>query len=340
MVNIYIKSFNRPYYLDRCLASIALFVEGDYEIVILDDGTPEKYLQKIQSKYPNVTIRLSEQYSYKIKSIQENLEFGSQIDGFKIPISLWKSAVSEGSEYFIMTEDDVWFTDKVNLNDLLKIMQEENMVFIKLGWISQRKIQSSIKLLKDPVLSVTPKIILGPRWFMKNVIFRNKWKIYSLMYKLNIVDNYTKFEYWTLNALLMGMFRKDYWLAIWETLEEKVDEKEQLINASNWYRQNKRDNLFGKLNYEMMNTTYVTSATNSYHKYGNEFDVNHFNFLMNEAWFKENLDSMDNFPKDISQQTFGQILDENENPKATKKNWLIWANKFKDQYRKQQVNVD
>lgn len=340
MLNIYVKSFNRPYYLDRCLASINLFVEGTYKVVVLDDGTPEKYLQKIKSKYPTIEIILSDQYAYKIKSIQDNLEFGHQIDGFKIPISMWKSAVKNGSEYMIMTEDDVWFTEKINVNHLVKIMKEEEMVFLKLGWISQRKIKSEIKSLRDSVLSVHPKIILGPRWFMKNFIFQNKWKVYSLLYRFGIVDNHTKFEYWTMNALLMGMFRKDYWLAIWETLEEKVDEKEQLINASDWYRKNLKSNLFGKLSYEMMNTTYVTSATNSYHKYGNDFDVNQFNFLMNEEWFHDRLNSMDNFPKDISEKVYLEILESKNHPRATKEAWLNWANQFKDQYRKQQVNVD
>ena len=50
MVNIFIKSFNRPYYLDRCLQSIENFVEGDFCVKVLDDGTPETYLSKIKKK--------------------------------------------------------------------------------------------------------------------------------------------------------------------------------------------------------------------------------------------------------------------------------------------------
>jgi hypothetical protein len=38
MVNIFIKSFNRPFYLDRCLQSIEIFVEGDFFVKVLDDG--------------------------------------------------------------------------------------------------------------------------------------------------------------------------------------------------------------------------------------------------------------------------------------------------------------
>ena len=42
MTNIYIKSFNRAYYLDRCLQSIEKYVSGEYSVVDLDDGTPGK----------------------------------------------------------------------------------------------------------------------------------------------------------------------------------------------------------------------------------------------------------------------------------------------------------
>ncbi len=43
-MEIFIKSFNRPFYLDRCLQSIENFVEGDFCIKVHDEGTPETYL--------------------------------------------------------------------------------------------------------------------------------------------------------------------------------------------------------------------------------------------------------------------------------------------------------
>ncbi len=74
MTDIFIKSFNRPYYLDRCLQSTMKYVSGDFRIVVLDDGTPEKYLEKIKSKYPEIEIRVSNQFQFKINSIQDNLD--------------------------------------------------------------------------------------------------------------------------------------------------------------------------------------------------------------------------------------------------------------------------
>ena len=48
MTDILIKSFNRAFYLDRCLKSIKTYIIGNYKVTILDDGTPQKYLDKIQ----------------------------------------------------------------------------------------------------------------------------------------------------------------------------------------------------------------------------------------------------------------------------------------------------
>ena len=120
-MEIFIKSFNRPYYLDRCLQSIENFVDGDFVVKILDDGTPEKYLQKIKEKHPNVEILTSKNYQTKIIAIEENLKTGKEIDGFTIPTDLWYNAAKNASEYFIMTEDDVWFTQKINVNNLQEI---------------------------------------------------------------------------------------------------------------------------------------------------------------------------------------------------------------------------
>lgn len=59
-MQILIKSFNRPHYLERCLKSIIKHVVGYDEIVVLDDGTPDIYLNK---------RKFSFYYYKKIKSV-------------------------------------------------------------------------------------------------------------------------------------------------------------------------------------------------------------------------------------------------------------------------------
>ncbi|RZM21994.1 MAG: hypothetical protein EOO88_30815 [Pedobacter sp.] len=119
MTDIFIKSFNRAFYLDRCIASIYKNITGNFTIKILDDGTPKKYLDKIQAKYPEVEISLSNSYEEKTMAIAENLISGKPINGFDIPTKFWYNNVEKASKYVIVTEDDVWFTQAVNVDQLV-----------------------------------------------------------------------------------------------------------------------------------------------------------------------------------------------------------------------------
>ena len=116
-MDIIIKSFNRPYYLDRCILSILKNVKGDFKIKIVDDGTPKKYLERIKEKH-QVEIIPTINYLQKSKNIEE----GKENNGFVIPTESWRKAVEEASDYFLITEDDVWFTNQINCNELITRM--------------------------------------------------------------------------------------------------------------------------------------------------------------------------------------------------------------------------
>ena len=162
-------------------------------------------------------------------------------------------------------------------------------------------------------------------WF-----FYNKFKFFSLLFKLKLVDNETKLKYWALNSILMGFWKKEYWLYVWKDSFGKVDEKQQLRNASIYYRKHRNNrNFIAQLKKESMKTTFQSSATNSYHSYGFDFDVNLFNYLINEAWLAGDFDALENFPKDFSTNYFETFIKENINIQEFRK----WVECFKNQYR-------
>ena len=78
-----------------------------------------------------------------------------------------------------------------------------------------------------------------------------------------------------------------------------------------------------------MKTTFQSSATNSYHSYGFDFDVNLFNHLINEAWLAGDFDALENFPKDFSTEYFETFIKEKINIQEFRK----WTECFKNQYR-------
>lgn len=339
MIDILIKSFNRPYYLDRCLYSIHKLVSGDYKITILDDGTPERYLEKIKEKYPLVNIIKSKSYTEKNKAIEENLATGKEINGFQIPIDMWKEAVKNASDYFIMTEDDVWFTEKIDVNELLEKSKKHQISLLKLGWLGNYFEDQwvNIKSIDNGINSVLPKELFLSNPLIMNLFFYNKFKLFSIGYKLGFFDNHTKRKYWALNSILMGFWQKDYWLYIWKDAQDKVDEKQQLRNASIYYKKHQKNpNFVARLNQEAMKTTFQSSATNSYHKYGFDFDMNLFNHLLNEAWYQDDFDAMQNFPRDFSLDYIKPFITE----KIKIEEYIKWVEQFRNQYKKLGCNVE
>lgn len=335
MTHILIKSFNRPYYLDRSLQSIKRFVRGNYKIIVLDDGTPKKYLDKIKAKHPEAEIRLSAQHDFKVESICENLEKGKEINGFKIPVSLWYKAVEEASDYVLVTEDDVWFTEGMDIDLMVAEMKNHAVDLLKIGQL--RKAENKQKRISENIISEIPEKLLTFPPMLMDWFMYNKFKFFSILYRLGLADNQTKREYWKLNSILMGLWRKEYWLWVWKDSKEKVDEKLQLRNAALWYRKNKANkNMIGRTSVNHLKTTFQSSASNSYHKYGVDFDVNYFNFLINEAWYKNEFDGCQNFPNDFSLEYFDSFLDD----KINKDEFHQWVEKFKNQYRKTGVETD
>lgn len=339
MTDIFIKSFNRPFYLDRCLASIHKYISGHYKIIVLDDGTPEKYLDKIRKDYSKVEIRLSDNYEKKIESIAENLTFGKEINGHKIPTQFWYENVEKASEYVIVTEDDVWFTNPINVDELQKEARQFNINLIKLGWLGNDKDSENLDLksISETLDSALPKdLLLFPKSLMK-AFFTNQFKVFTILYKLGKVDHRTQRKYWALNSILMGFFHKNYWLKIWDEMDGKVDEKKQLLNASLFYKKNRSNpNFVARLKKEAMKTTFQSSATNSYHEYGFDFDVNQFNHIINEAWLAGEFDAMENFPKDFSSSYFKSFVSDEINLAEFEK----WATKFRTQYQQLGCNIE
>lgn len=339
MTDIFIKSYNRAFYLDRCISSIYTMVKGAYRIVVLDDGTPARYLDKLQERYPKIEIRRSKQYHQKAQGVEENICSGKPIDSLGIPTDLWIDAVKNASEYFIITEDDVWFTEEINVDELSLKAKNNNISLLKLGWLNNYKDDQWVNLspIDEQLTAVQPKDLFLSSPMIMDWFFYNKYKFFTLSYKLKLFDNYTKLKYWALNSILMGFWQKDYWLYVWKDAYGKVDEKQQLRNAAIYYRNHKNNpNFIARLKDEAMQTTFQSSATNSYHEYGFDFDVNLFNHLINQAWLKGDFDAMQNFPKDFSSDYFTPFIEGKINVEEFKK----WVNQFKNQYRNLGCNVE
>ncbi|HLV23533.1 MAG TPA: glycosyltransferase [Moheibacter sp.] len=334
MVSILIKSFNRPHYLDRCLKSIEKHVSGKFEVKIIDDGTPQKYLELIEEKHPNVQIIHTKKYKEKSQQIQNKQEISKVI-----PSRDWYEVAKKSTEYILVIEDDVWFVAPIELDEIAREMDRYNVNLLKLGWNGMQlenenftQISQNLNKRKINLFTLNP--------ILMDWLFANKFKFYSILKKLKLISENEFYKYYLFISISSGIHKREYWLKTWENLNESVNEKQQIRNAISYYVKHKSAHFITYFKEEIIKTTFKSSATNSFHLYPVDFDVHEFNFILNEAWLEGKFDSMQNYPKDFSDDYIESFLDKEKTNKAKFENWKKWSDCFKDQYRNLGAKVD
>lgn len=334
-MDIVIKSFNRPYYLDRCLQSIYQYVTGDFTLRVLDDGTPSEYLNRIQNKFPAVQIVLSPRYQDKVAAIERHVRGGEPFDQKVIPFDFWVEQVRACSDIFLLLEDDIWLTGPVSLAAFAEQMRTNRFAMVKLSWGGNERLIQSKRVEMAPVAGVVVEEMVPTLPWTTQGIFLNRFKIRSILYRTGLLKKFFKsdFEFqlplYTLYTVASAFFDKAYWLYLWPAGQTEAKEYEQLHKAYAWWR--RTGSRFAKSKQELTQTSFITSATNIFE--GVALDPFVLNHVLNEAWLRGDLDAMQNFPKDFSYEYLQPIIESGADKRATYREWLKWTNKFKQQYR-------
>lgn len=339
-MDILIKSYNRPYYLDRCLFSINKHVTiGNGRILILDDGTPQIYLDKIEEKYPNVIIKKSEFYEEKVRFTTE----GERPKKYNIPINLWVDSAKNASENFILIEDDTWFIDTINLDEVDAEITQNNVALTKLYWIGNKRINQNKKeiFLKNIVL-LTPKLFTTIPAIYYFVFYKfDCFKIRKALRFFKINSDERQLAYRTIYAVAGMIFNKNYFTKLWDNHNNSIDEGLQIYNAVKVFIKQKENMQFARYEHEILRTGFMSSATNQEkEEYVGNVDMFVFNKLMNEAWFHNQLDVLSSLPNDIEAQEIITILDANPKKMILSKNWMNWVGNFKSFYIRMGCKID
>lgn len=328
-MDILVKSFNRAYYLDRCLFSIVKHVKNfDGKIVVLDDGTPKIFLDRILSKYPNIYIEKSDFYQEKQKYATDE----KHLIEHKIPIDLWVKAAKVASEKFLLIEDDTWFIEDVDFKELNQEIVENNVVLTKLYWVGNSKINKNKEaILKKNIVIITPSLYTIIPAFYYFIFYKfNRFKIRKLLRFFKINTDEKRLAYYAIYATAGVVFDKKYFINLWKNHQNKVDEDLQIYNAVKEYFKHK--NKFAHYKKEVLRTGFISSATNQYKEnYKGNVDMFIFNKLLNDAWLNNELDSISSLPKDISNDDVIAVLQKND--KFSTQDWIFWVDDFKNQYK-------
>lgn len=325
--------------MDRCIQSVYLNVrDKDLKIIILDDGTPEKYLNKLKKKYPEIILLKSDLYIEKSKAISNQ----NRVDNSKIPIDLWIEAAKKASNYFLLIEDDFWFTKPLNLKKIRLNLEADKIQMLKLCWLGNPNLLPKKNIKKNAEYSVfTPNLyITSP--FLFNLVFRfHRFKIRKILTFFSIYSIEKLLDYYTIYATSGAIFKKKYFLKLWKNHQNNVDEGLQLSNAVQYIFRKKKLHYFGFTNTEFLKTGFLSSATNFEKKYDNvNLDMFTFNNIVNEAWFKGDFDPFDNYPKDLNEIEIEKLLTHANNTDAINLEWKKWVQEFKNQYQSFGCKID
>lgn len=339
VTNIYIKSFNRIFYLERSIASLLHHIKGQYQIIVLDDGTPRKYLDSLLLRYPQITIQRSRLAAQKEYEIEKHFNSKSPILTRSIPFGLWIENISRGSNIFLIIEDDFWITDDINLDDISIIMKSNNIVTLKFFWnqnpllIEGRKqpIQNQIELIHP-----TFKDNSIYRRYLQ-LVLKNTCKLRTILRTMHLLGIRSYYPVYSLYSVAGAAFNREYWLSLWKNIGEKIAEKEQLFLSLKWCGEHPKDN-YAKMQHEQMKTSFISSATNMFKDIN--FDIYVFNHYLNEAWLNGLIDPMVGYPNDFDIKLFADILAEADDNRCTPTNWIKWIEEFKGIYRKIGCNVN
>lgn len=332
-MNIYIKSFNRVYYLDRCITSIIENCSGNYQIVVMDDGTPRVYLDKLISKFSFISIKKSPFYDSKVEIIENNLKSNKLISNLEIPAKFWLETIfTDNDEVFMILEDDMWFVEKTDLNDIKELFSVNTLKLLKLSNNGNDKVNHGKRLMLTPKIdAIIPSLPLkNPKLFSSFI--NNKFKLRSIFNKITKTKNDSYLlKYYTIYAVAGAVYSKSYYQYLWKDFAGTVNEFVQLTRAVKYLSENNDSISYATFKNDIIKTSFSSSATNMFASVN--LNVFRYNYILNEAWLNSSFNSMENYPKDFSDVTIENILDDSGFEDARVEEWHKWKSVFERRYK-------
>lgn len=329
-MDIFIKSFNRPYFLDRCIESIYQNISGFSRIIVLDDGTPQKYLDRLTEKYSEIIIRKSEFYNDKAAMISSGI---IQKELLKFPGDFWYRECSTSQRFFLLLEDDMFVIEKVDLVDIEAFMNSNDLQIFKMLWLGSPLMnQGRIASLGNYEL-LFPKKNISVNHFQRTI--SNKFKKISVLRRLGLYHQYFKkniLPYYSIYIVAGAVYKSHYFDYMWKGVK-KLDENKQIISSLQYYQDNNIELKVGKSPKELIKTSFKTSATNEFPNV--DLSIFEFNKILNEAWLSCKLNIEDPHHFDVSDEQIKSIVSEQQYS-----NWLRWRKEFSKVYKILECDVD
>ena len=314
----YLKASNRPYCLDRCLRSIRRHVSGLDGLVVLDDGTRERYLEKLAAQHPDVEFRSSPKGKDKYAFMDEPGFLAGppgQVDLLRTfspamdPARFWvKEVARDPGKYLFIQEEDTWFVSPVDLNRIRANMDANQAILTKLFWNET-----------DP--------LPGPDEVFLSAVFGDGFILDYFRPRIEGLLHVHKIFNVAQSVLL-----KEYWLNSYDGVPHWAHEEHLLARAVDFVNAHPHSKFCKARDKAIVHTALSTSRSDCGGMgVASKIDVHRVNFILNEAWLHGELDPMQGFPRDMDEEYVAAIL-EQAMGRAEINSWRQWKTDYSGMY--------
>lgn len=280
-LNVYIKSFNRPFYLDRCIRSVNFLVAGVSKVIVLDDGTLSRYMKKIVAMHPHVEVRSSGADDGKYELLRQE-QFKAIRNLYPIASDFWLEEIEkEKASYFFMMEDDAWMSRRLDLGLIGDRLEALEGVIYKCWWGDD--------------LTHAHNVYRAFR-------ARNGQTFDCFRPAVDHIRNL--YSAW---VVAFAVFRRDYWLHNFSGLRRMADEQTQLCNVHDFMMRNPAAG-FSKSRERCVYQGWAVPGRSTPEYYDKGLRQHLYMDALNEAWYEGRLDVTENYPYDFSDSYLVSLL--------------------------------
>ena len=327
--------------MDQVIVSVKKFAGVlNGSIIVVDDGTPEKYLTELKKRHPEIQIHSSGRNI--VSGISDSATKSINLERI---MSCWKNTIQNfAGEYFLLLEDDIWLTQRIDLEEVAKVMKMRETVFLNI-----MKMNRFFEMLEVfPFSQFDFSIMIGRPLFLercqKSIFFRSLMffqlsnrKLIRAITKLAKVFGVFPHEQWIRNYQMYGVaggvYLKSWWLDVWSGDHDRINEHAQMHRALKSYLKSPSQTM-GQL---VPCAAFTTLRSSSSEKFGDrgipDFQVSVMNSVLNEVWLHSKCDFF-NSNGDLDQNFVIQKFLDSGLDKKFGQDWVTWWSTIQGRYQK------
>jgi hypothetical protein len=313
-----------------------MHIRGNFTIQVLDDGTGNQYLERIQDLFPSVNIHYSDLRTKKLKDLDLHYSGRALYNSREVPVEFWTRTIKAGaSDIFLLLEEDAWLTEEVDVTRICDMMRLHNIMSTKLHWGNDTIAGRITTFIDGTVGLIAPSLPLSANAVVVPFL-RNTLKIRSILMRAGILKPAHLLPYYSLYTVSSAFFNKAYWLNLWTESRNTIRETDQLLKAVLWYR-NKPGSAYARTTTERVRTSYISACTNQTDV---AFDMLHLNRVLSCAWYDGEWNAMRHFPADFAIDDIARCLAKDETSRCTVHGFREWIRAFQEPYKRMGIRTE